>query len=94
MGILKHWLRDSSLLMAAFFVSITPAAAQDLSPITTMINNVADALTGPVGIALGVLALAIVGVSLAMGRLDFIRAGAVFLGLAILYGAAAIQAGF
>ena len=94
MGILKRWLRDGGAYTAAFFLTIAPAAAQDLSPITTMINNVANALTGPVGIALGILALAIVGVTLAMGRLDFVRAGAVFLGLAILYGAAAIQAGF
>lgn len=94
MGILKGRLDKTGFTITALLSTVTPAAAQDLSPITTMINNVATALTGPVGIALGVLALAIVGVSLAMGRLDFVRAGAVFLGLAILYGAAAIQAGF
>jgi len=72
----------------------TPAAAQDLSPITTMLTTIGDALTGPLGRAFGLVALAGVGFAFMTGRMNWPLAAAIVIGLAILFGAAAILAGF
>lgn len=78
----------------ATFVVISPAAAQDLSPVTTMLTSIGTALTGPVGRALGLVALAAVGILFLTGRMNWLYAGSVVVGLVILFGAATILAGF
>ncbi|KPB00690.1 membrane protein [Ahrensia marina] len=80
--------------MLATFVVISPAAAQDLSPVTTMLTSIGTALTGPVGRALGLVALAAVGILFLTGRMNWLYAGSVVVGLVILFGAATILAGF
>ena len=78
----------------AALVAATPAAAQDLSPITSMLQSVGTALTGPLGRALGLVALAAVGVLFLMGRMNWMFAASTFVGLVILFGASTILAGF
>ena len=94
MGILTPWLRAACLALLATFLINSPAAAHDLSPITTMLQTIGTALTGPVGRALGLVALAAVGILFLTGRMNWIYAGSVVVGLVILFGAATILAGF
>ncbi|MBA98272.1 MAG: hypothetical protein CMN14_12340, partial [Roseobacter sp.] len=54
--------------LAAF---ATPALAQDLSPIQTMLETVEAALTGPIGIAVATLAVIGTGFMCMMGRLNW-----------------------
>ena len=98
MGILISALRrHAPVTFSALLASLalaTPAAAQDLSPITTMLQAIGTALTGPVGRALGLVALAAVGILFLTGRMNWLYAGSVVIGLVILFGAATILAGF
>ncbi|MFK7844044.1 MAG: TrbC/VirB2 family protein [Rhodothermales bacterium] len=94
MGILKPFLKPGLLGMLVAIAAVSPAAAQDLSPITTMLTAIGTALTGPVGRALGLVALAAVGVLFLTGRMNWLYAGSVVVGLVILFGAATILAGF
>ena len=98
MGILTPFLasglRACGLALLATFILTTPAAAQDLSPITTMLQAIGTALTGPVGRALGLVALAAVGILFLTGRMNWLYAASVVVGLVILFGAATILAGF
>lgn len=98
MGILApsftQGLRACALALLATFILSTPAAAQDLSPITTMLQAIGTALTGPVGRALGLVALAAVGILFLTGRMNWLYAASVVVGLVILFGAATILAGF
>lgn len=71
-----------------------PALAQDLSPIDNFFQTVGDALTGTTGRAIGLVALAGVGVLFLTGRIQLMAALSVALGLVILYGAATILGGF
>jgi len=71
-----------------------PALAQDLSPINAMFTTIGTALTGPLGRAIGLVALAAVGIAFFTGRMNWMFAGSVVLGLAMLFGAGTILAGF
>lgn len=94
MGILKPFLKPGLLGIFVAIAAVSTAAAQDLSPITTMLTAIGTALTGPVGRALGLVALAAVGVLFLTGRMNWLYAGSVVVGLVILFGAATILAGF
>ena len=87
----------SSLFLTAVglgLFAVTPAYAQDLSPITTMLTTIGTALVGPLGRAFGLIAVAVVGFAFMTGRMNWQLAGSIVIGLAILFGAAAILAGF
>ena len=94
MGILNNKFRLSLLATIAILVMVSPAAAQDLSPITNMLTAIGTALTTTLGRALGLVALAAVGILFLMGRMNWMYAASVVVGLVILFGAATILAGF
>ncbi len=94
MEILNPWLRAFGLALIATFLITSPAAAQDLSPVTNMLTAIGTALTGPLGRAIGLIALAGVGILFLTGRMNWMYAGSVVVGLVILFGAATILAGF
>ncbi len=94
MGILTPWLRTFGLALIATFLITSPASAQDLSPVTNMLTAIGTALTGPLGRAIGLIALAGVGILFLTGRMNWMYAGSVVVGLVILFGAATILAGF
>ena len=94
MGIMSAWLRAGGMALLAVLLTSTLAAAQDLSPITTMLQSIGTALTGPVGRALGLVALAAVGILFLTGRMNWLYAASVVVGLVILFGAATILSGF
>jgi type IV secretion system protein VirB2 len=76
--------------IAVSAVSVMPALAQDLSPITTMLTNVTTALTGPMGKGIGTIAVCAVGISAFTGRMNWMFAISVLIGLVLLFGAATI----
>ena len=60
----------------ALVVLAGPALAQsiDLSPVQTLLQGIVDAITGPLGIVIGTLALIGVFLSWLFGILDFLQA--------------------
>ena len=72
-------LRMPALVAATamtFIVLAGPALAQsiDLSPVQTLLQGIVDAITGPLGIVIGTLALIGVFLSWLFGILDFRQA--------------------
>lgn len=95
LGLIPRKVRlAGALALLASAMLISPAAAQDLSPVTGMLQSIGTALTGPLGRALGLVALAAVGILFLTGRMNWLYAGSVVVGLVILFGAATILAGF
>lgn len=95
MGILNLQGRTLGLvLIAAVLVAAGPALAQDLSPINTFFTTLGTALTGTTGRAIGLVALAAVGIIFLTGRMNMAFAISICVGLVILFGAATILSGF
>ncbi len=95
MAILTRLRAAQTLAIGAAAAAVAaPALAQDLSPINTMFTTIGTALTGPLGRAIGLVALAAVGIAFFTGRMNWMFAGSVVLGLAMLFGAGTILAGF
>ena len=75
-------------------LAANPALAQDLSPVSDMIENIITALTGPIGRGLAVLALVGAGVMMFFGRLNWPVFVAIFVGVVLIFSAEAIVDGF
>lgn len=75
-------------------LAASPALAQDLSPVSDMIENIITALTGPIGRGLAVLALVGAGVMMFFGRLNWPVFVAIFVGVVLIFSAEAIVDGF
>jgi type IV secretion system protein VirB2 len=73
---LFHTRAVVALGAAALIVLAGPALAQsiDLSPVQTLLQGIVDAITGPLGIVIGTLALIGVFLSWLFGILDFRQA--------------------
>ena len=67
-----------------------PAAAQAFGKLESILGQITSALTGAVGKALATIGVMIVGIMWIFGQMDFRRAGAVILGIAVIFGAAEI----
>lgn len=78
---------------AILLLSTQPSAAQDFSGVTTFLDKVVDAITGPIGIAISAIAVMAVGFSFMTGRMDWTFAVAVVLGIAIVFGGASFVEG-
>jgi type IV secretion system protein VirB2 len=72
----KPNLTATLALTMLLFAMASPALAQsiDLSPIQTLLQGIVDAITGPLGIVIGTLALIGVFLSWLFGILDFRQA--------------------
>ena len=81
-------------IVSVLLVAASPALAQDLSAISTMMTTVLTALTGPIAIALAGLAFFFLGALTLMGRFNPGLFIAMFVGVVIMFGAQAIVAGF
>ena len=86
--------RVAVMAVALAACAASPVFAQDLSPIDNFFTTLGEALTGTTGKAIGLVALAAVGLMFLMGRMNWAFAGSVCLGLVILYGAGTMLAGF
>ena len=82
-----------AMVAVALALLATPALAQDLSPVNTFFQTLGTALTGTTGRAIGLVALAGVGLMFLAGRMNWGFALSICLGLVILFGAATILGG-
>lgn len=69
-------VNPTAVSAALLIVAAGPALAQsiDLSPVQTLLQGIVDAITGPLGIVIGTLALIGVFLSWLFGILDFRQA--------------------
>lgn len=81
-------LRVSVAALAITLLFAEPSAAQDFSGVTTFLDAIVQAITGPIGIAISALAVMAVGFSFMTGRMDWTFAVSIVLGIAIVFGAA------
>ena len=72
----------------------SPALAQDLSPIQTMLETIEAALTGQIGIAVATLAVIGTGFMCMMGRLNWGWFASVVIGIVLIFSAGTIVDGF
>ena len=85
----RHHSRYLPLMVATLALLASPAFAQDLSPIQTMLETVEAALTGPIGIAvIGT------GFMCMMGRLNWGWFASVIIGIVLIFSAGTIVDGF
>ena len=75
------------------FLLTGPGAAQDFSGVTTFLEKIVDAITGPIGVACAALAVIAVGFSFMTGRMDWTFAVSIILGIAIVFGGASFVDG-
>ena len=80
MAVLTRYGRFIALAFATLIALSVPALAQDLSPVNTMLGNIGNALTGATGRALGLVALAAVGIAFLIGRMNWMLAISVIVG--------------
>ena len=78
-------------LMLMLMLTATSAMAQAV-PGTTWLSNVANFLTGPAGVSLAIIGLAIVGIGAFMGKMSWERAAMVMVGIILVFGAPQIIA--
>ncbi len=72
----SHTVKATIVWTVSLTVLATPAMAQsiDLSPVQNVLQGIVDAITGPLGITIGTLALIGVFLSWLFGILDFRQA--------------------
>lgn len=75
-------------------ISINPALAQDLSPISDMLETFIDALTGPIGRGLSIIAVIASGFAMLIGRLNWMYFIGVLIGAVLVFTAEDIVDGF
>jgi type IV secretion system protein VirB2 len=87
-------LRHIIPMLALVLVMTEPSYAQNFDGIQTTLDAIVQAITGPLGIAVATLAVVAVGVVFMMGRMDWMFAASIVLGIAVMFGAANFVAGF
>ncbi len=96
----RHHLQRNIKIYRLVFAVITylvlsaqPSAAQEFSGITSFIQSIVDALTGPLGVACASIAVIAIGFVFMLGRMDWTFAISVIFGIAIVFGGASFVAG-
>lgn len=83
-----------SVLVLAQLTSVNPAMAQAtnqaFAPLQTVVQAVVDFITGPFGRLIAIIAVIGLGFLAFAGRLSWFTAGAVVLGIGLVFGAPAI----
>ncbi len=87
-------LRTILLALPFAVVLSQPALAQDLDPLQNMLQIVVDALTGPIGRLIAILAVVAAGYMMFTGRLNWPLFLAIFFGVVLVFSAATIIDGF
>ncbi len=75
-------------------LAINPVLAQDLSPISDMLETFIDALTGPIGRGLAIIAVIASGFAMFIGRLNWMYFIGVLIGGVLVFTAEGIVDGF
>lgn len=87
-------LRAALSSIPLVLVFAAPALAQDLDPLKNMLQIVVDALTGPIGRLIAILAVVAAGYMMFTGRLNWPLFLAIFFGVVLVFSAATIIDGF
>ena len=87
-------LRAVLTALPIVLVGAAPALAQDLDPVQNMLQTVVDALTGPIGRLIAILAVVAAGYMMFTGRLNWPLFLAIFFGVVLVFSAATIIDGF
>ncbi|MEO8243565.1 MAG: TrbC/VirB2 family protein [bacterium] len=87
-------LRTLLLALPVLAFLAEPALAQDLDPLKNMLQTVVDALTGPIGRLIAILAVVAAGYMMFTGRLNWPLFLAIFFGVVLVFSAATIIDGF
>lgn len=74
-------------------IMVTPSAAQNFDGVTTFLDAIVAAITGPIGVAISALAVIAVGFSFMTGRMDWTFAVSIVIGIAIVFGGASFVEG-
>ena len=80
--------------LLTLLVAAGPAAAQSLDPVAQVLVNIKNALTGPVGRAVAVIGLILIGYAFYIGRLNWIFLAAWLVGTTFVFFADEIVEGF
>lgn len=76
-------------------LAASPAAAQDLSPISNMLETILDALTGPIGAGLAAIGVVVLGYLLIFtGRVSPGFVAALVIGIVLVFSAVTVIDGF
>lgn len=86
--------RILALGLLAALAAAAPAAAQSLDPVAQVLINIKNALTGPVGRAIAVIGLILIGYAFYIGRLNWIFLAAWLIGTTFVFFADEIVEGF
>ncbi|MBY3349127.1 TrbC/VirB2 family protein [Rhizobium laguerreae] len=94
----KHLLNKNSPKLGAMIVgmvllSSNPSAAQDFSGVTSFLEAIVEAVTGPIGVAISALAVMAIGFAFMTGRMDWTFAVSIIIGIAIVFGGASFVQG-
>lgn len=84
------------LVGAAFAagIAVEPAMAQNLDPITNMLQNIATALSGPIGRLIAIIAWIAAAFSFFTGRVNWVWLVAITIACVIAFNADTIVDGF
>lgn len=91
-----HWAMMVAVMLAAQFVGADMAFAQGsggsgaFAPLETAVQMIVDFITGPFGRLLAIIAVIGLGFLAFAGRLSWFTAGAVVIGMGLVFGAPAI----
>lgn len=93
----KGWARTGVVIGALLFVqlatadiALAQATNQAFAPLQTVVQAVVDFITGPFGRLIAIIAVIGLGFLAFAGRLSWFTAGAVVLGIGLVFGAPAI----
>ncbi|MBX5069101.1 hypothetical protein E0H35_36320 [Rhizobium leguminosarum bv. viciae] len=99
MGCLRKYLlnKDSpkrvAMIATMILLSSNPSAAQDFSGVTSFLQAIVEAVTGPIGVAISALAVMAIGFAFMTGRMEWTFAVSIIIGIAIVFGAATFVSG-
>lgn len=88
---MRHVLMTAGLMFGLSLALAEAAYAQEaFSRISTILQRIIDTINGPVGRSLAIIAVMMVGLAWMFGRMDVKQAGAVIVGIGVVFGAAQI----
>jgi type IV secretion system protein VirB2 len=87
----RHVLMTAGLMFGLSLALAEAAYAQEaFSRISTILQRIIDTINGPVGRSLAIIAVMMVGLAWMFGRMDVKQAGAVIVGIGVVFDAAQI----
>jgi type IV secretion system protein VirB2 len=89
-----NYVQLAFTFLAITFVSIEPSLAQDFTSINTVLGALVTAITGPIGSTIAAIGIIAIGFTFLSGRMDWMFAVSIIVGIAIIFGAATFAGTF